>query len=318
MAAMLAARAGRLAAPMLRHSTTATLAACTATSHCKLPSAPLASASASVAAFSTRAAPLAASPAPKSQESCNGKCPGCPCASAPNPAMVATVAVAVFGLAVVLLDADEEAGVVSASVAERVRLRLRAMTSRSGVSVAECEAASGDMSRILASSRGPVAPAAAPRLPVVGEVAPIVERELASYWRRLFGTIVDQLFVQGVLMLFTALLAKARPGYEPIDSQTKLMIASQSLLFIMDMIGLTCFEGQTPGKWAMGTRVLKVNEEPVDLVSANILAGTRLVTSPITLFVEPLPLLTKSGRANKQFLHNALSGTVVMHETEYE
>jgi hypothetical protein len=69
----------------------------------------------------------------------------------------------------------------------------------------------------------------------------------------------------------------------------------------------------------LGTRVVKVDGSSVDSLTSAKFAAARLVCAPVTLFVEPMPLLvTKKGRDNKQFTHNALSGTIVVHETVYE
>lgn len=105
---------------------------------------------------------------------------------------------------------------------------------------------------------------------------------VASPWRRLVASLVD-----GLILVPISLLLMALAGVNPLTTPTTLL---QDLLFNWVpswayYVTFTALYGATPGKMALGLRVVRTDGQPLDWLTAFMreVVGKTLSTLPLLL-----------------------------------
>ncbi|MEZ0348776.1 MAG: RDD family protein [Thermus sp.] len=104
---------------------------------------------------------------------------------------------------------------------------------------------------------------------------------VASPWRRLVASLVD-----GLILFFLSFLLMALAGVDPLGPST----LGQDLLFQglpgwAYYVAFTALYGATPGKMALGLRVVRTDGKPMDWLTAFMreVVGKTLSTLPFLL-----------------------------------
>lgn len=144
-------------------------------------------------------------------------------------------------------------------------------------------------------------------MPEVEPRIPIHEDELADYWRRFVGFVVD-LFVLVMLTSVSINLMEAFGG----DMEARILLGLIALAYY---VGFTMFDGRTPGKMMTRTRVVMALTSKTPGLGPSVM---RWILPGLFLFLPgiPISLLVIYGwllfDARRRGLHDKAARTVVV------
>jgi len=124
-----------------------------------------------------------------------------------------------------------------------------------------------------------------------------IKGEYAGFWRRLVAYIIDAIILGAVSGILIAIMG---------DPQTASWLISP--IGIIYIIGFWTWRGQTPGKMAMGVKIIKTDGSPIGIGRA-ILRYVGYLVSTIIIFIGYLMIAWDS---KKQGLHDKIAGTYVV------
>ena len=99
--------------------------------------------------------------------------------------------------------------------------------------------------------------------------SPITEDEIASFWQRVLGFLVDQALLVIITLIFAGLL-----GIEIVDDDGRLpagLVITRAIASAIYYIAFTAARGQTPGKMLAGTRVVMERTGLIPSVGPSVL-----------------------------------------------
>lgn len=152
------------------------------------------------------------------------------------------------------------------------------------------------------------------------EVEAVSIRDKAGFWRRTAAFIIDLFLLQWITLLFLWLgaiaeeLAMAQslaiPGglSESLMDWAELHTRIWSLLFLVYFSFFTWYGGQTPGKMALGIRVVTTNGQSVSWLRA---LGRTLCYN-LDIFTLGIGFLLAAVPPAKRALHDMIAGTVAV------
>jgi len=152
------------------------------------------------------------------------------------------------------------------------------------------------------------------------ELEAVSVRHKAGFWRRTAAFIIDLILLQWATLLFLWLgaiaedLAMAQSLIFPGVLSESLMEWAEwhtriwSLLFLVYFSFFTWYGGQTPGKMALGIRVVTTNGQSVSLLRA---LGRTLCYN-LDIFTLGIGFLLAAIPPAKRALHDMIAGTVVV------
>lgn len=119
--------------------------------------------------------------------------------------------------------------------------------------------------------------------------------EYAGFWRR-FGAYIIDAIILGVITQPFQLISAEAAGY------------IGGIISLVYIIGFWTWRGQTPGKMALGVRIIKTDGSPIGLGTA-ILRYIGYIVSAIILLIGYFMIAWDS---KKQGLHDKIAGTYVV------
>lgn len=195
------------------------------------------------------------------------------------------------------------------------------MKSKFGLTEAQCEEAEAIASTqqmraaVVAASSGPkFSPEKANAIfatnPILGE-----DYIIAPWWKRTLAFIIDNLSTNALMFVIQMLAVKVRPDLEEIMLASPMALGCSFLANVLvETVSLLCFNGRTLGKSALGLRVIRQDQEKINLPIALTQSTVRAVCTPI-LFIPEFPTyFTGASSRDSQLLHNWASGTIVIDE----
>jgi len=156
--------------------------------------------------------------------------------------------------------------------------------------------------------------------PTVAELEAIPVKDKAGFWRRTAAFIIDLILLQWITLIFLWLgataedLAMAQSLNLPDGLSESLMEWAEfhtriwSFLFLVYFSFFTWYGGQTPGKMALGIRVVTANGQPVSWLRA---IGRTLCYN-LDIFTLGIGFLLAAVPPAKRALHDMIAGTVVV------
>jgi uncharacterized RDD family membrane protein YckC len=147
-----------------------------------------------------------------------------------------------------------------------------------------------------------------------------LDLELAGLGSRFLAVLVDlvwKVFLTLVLGLLAAVTAALLGGPGLFDSPSKMLIAVVVAAIYVLWLGYAIYyevkwNGQTPGKWAVGIRVIRENGAPVDFRAAAV--RNLLATADFLPAFHLLGALLVLVTARRQRLGDMAAGTLVVRE----
>ncbi|HET6466606.1 MAG TPA: RDD family protein [Nitrospiria bacterium] len=156
--------------------------------------------------------------------------------------------------------------------------------------------------------------------PTAAELEAVSVKDKAGFWRRTAAFFIDFILLQWITMLFLWLGAVAEdlamaqslnfPGglSESLMDWAELHTRIWSLLFLVYFSFFTWYGGQTPGKMALGIRVVTTNGQPISWLRA--LGRTLCYNLDVLSF--GFGFLLAAVPPAKRALHDMIAGTVVV------
>jgi uncharacterized RDD family membrane protein YckC len=145
--------------------------------------------------------------------------------------------------------------------------------------------------------------------------------EYAGFWRRFVAYLIDFIIlaiVQGPLGAFSGVLGALTGGFtEDTESAGAVMAVAglQCLVSLVSLaislayyIGFWAWRGQTPGKMAMGVKIVRTDGSPITVGTA-LLRYMGYIVSTLILFIGFIMIAFDS---RKQGLHDKIANTYVV------
>ena len=124
-----------------------------------------------------------------------------------------------------------------------------------------------------------------------------VEMNYAGFWRRFAASIIDGIILGAITGILMAIFGA---------QQTASWLGS--VIGIIYVIGFWTWRGQTPGKMAVGVKIIKTDGSPIGIGRA-VLRYIGYLVSTIIIFIGYLMIAWDS---KKQGLHDKIAGTYVI------
>lgn len=133
---------------------------------------------------------------------------------------------------------------------------------------------------------------------------------IASPWRRLVASLLD-----GLILVAISLLLMSLAGINPLTDSTTFL---QDFLFNWlpswtYYVAFTALYGATPGKMALGLRVLRTDGKPVDWLTAFM---REVVGKTLSTFAFLLGYLWAFFHPKRQAWHDLIADTLVLRVGE--
>ncbi|HUK56013.1 MAG TPA: RDD family protein [Nitrospiria bacterium] len=154
----------------------------------------------------------------------------------------------------------------------------------------------------------------------VAELEAVPVKDKAGFWRRAAAFTIDLILLQWVTLLFLWIgaaaedLALAQTLNFGNDLSESLMDWAElhtrvwSFLFLVYFSFFTAYDGRTPGKMALGVRVVTANGQPVSWLRA---IGRTLCYN-LDIFTLGIGFILAAVPPAKRALHDVIAGTVVV------
>ena len=133
------------------------------------------------------------------------------------------------------------------------------------------------------------------------------QMKYAGFWRRLGAYFVDMLIIWAIttiIYFISTMLALINVNIGIIVSFLAIIIS------IVYVVGFWTWLGQTPGKMALGVRIVKMDGTPISLGVA-ILRYIGYIVSAVVVYIGYLMI---AFHGQKRGLHDLIAGTVVIIE----
>lgn len=144
--------------------------------------------------------------------------------------------------------------------------------------------------------------------------------EYAGFWRRVMATLIDTLWLVGLLMTLLSLLYWINPEYadECISTDLwryddwKLVVINDVIPFVI-VIALWCYYAATPGKWLMDCKIVDATTGKPPSLTQAIVRYVAYIVSAIPLGLGFFWILWDK---RKQGWHDKIARTVVVIHDE--
>jgi uncharacterized RDD family membrane protein YckC len=140
-----------------------------------------------------------------------------------------------------------------------------------------------------------------------------VGKRYAGFWRRFVAYIIDGVILNIIYWVIFIIVGLILSSTQSTDIGLFLGLTGglYLLLFIISLlyyIGLWAWQGATPGKMAMGVKIVKADGSPIGLSRA-ILRYIGYIISAVIIYIGYLMIAWDS---KKQGLHDKMAGTIVV------